>query len=721
MKNSEAGVNVSRRVFLGGAAAATGGLVLGVRFESPARAAVATSEVTAWVSISSNEVVTIQVGASEMGQGVLSGLPQILAEELMVDWRKVVTEAAPAGAAYINPLMGAQMTGGSMSVRGYFQAMLKAGATAREMLVAAAAARLGVSPGDCTVTRGVVTSTSTGQSVTYGAVAADAALLTPPANPTLLSSTRGFQLVGKPVARPDLPRKVNGKALYGIDVRVPGMVYAAIKHCPTIGGSVVGTPATPAGTLAVVPLGNAVAVVAKDTWSAFVGARNVQVNWSIPAASNNLDSSVIATQAASLMSTGTPVVAETEGNPDGALATAQKVLTMTYSVPYLPHACMEPLNCTVQVLADRCDIWVPTQAPGLVVFTASAITGLAPDKIFVHSMLMGGGLGRKFEQDFVAQAVKVAKAIGKPVKLTWSREEDFGNDQFRPMALSRVKAGLDANGRISGWVNRIVSPSILLQRGWIQDGQVDSQAVDGAVDLSYGFLTRRTEYVRHPSAIPAGFWRSVGHSFNAFIVESAIDEMALAAGADPLALRRKLLVGKTRQLTVLNAAAKLGGWGTALPAGRARGIAFNESFGSLCAQVIEIEQVSPAGVTPVQIKVVRVSCAVDCGIAINPDSIEAQMQSGIVHGLNAAQWGEIRFDKGRPQTRNFDNYPMMRLHDMPKVDVKIVTTPGVTVGGIGEVGVPCTAPALANAYAALTGVRLRNLPLRVSTATSGEA
>ena len=715
---------LTRRRFLAGTAATVGGLTIAIDLPLLAKGAAAAtptaSRVTAWVSIGTDESVTILVGASEMGQGVLSGLPQILAEELMVDWQRVKTAEAPPAAAYVNPASGIQLTGGSMSVRGYFDAMLVAGATARVMLIEAAAARLGVPVSTCTAAHGVVTASGIGKSLTYGAVAADAANLTPPTNPPLLSKSRGYQLVGKAVPRPDIPGKVNGGARFGIDARVPGMVYAAIKHCPTLGGTVGSVPAAPAGTLGVVSLGNAVAVVAADTWTAIRAARGLKVTWVLPKSTSGLDSSAIGTAAKTLMATGKPVVAETIGNPDAAIAAAARVLTLTYSLPYVPHACMEPLNCTVSVTATKCELWVPTQAPGFVAGVAAAITGLPISAITVNSMLMGGGLGRKFETDYVAQAVTVAKAIGKPVKLTWSREEDFSNDQYRPMALARVAAGLDASGQVVGWVNRIVSPSILGQRGWIRPNDVDGQAVDGAVQLPYAFKTRRVEYVRHPAAIPVGFWRSVGHSINAFVVESAVDELALAAGSNPLAFRRRLLAGNTRGLAVLNAAAQLGGWGTALPAGHARGIAYHESFGSIAAQVVEVALVSAPGAASPKVRVAKVSAAVDCGLAVNPNSVEAQIHSGIVHGLNAAQWGQMRFDNGVPQTRNFDDYPMMRLHDMPAIQVAVLASPGAPLGGIGEVGVPCAAPALANAYAALTGIRKRDLPLQISTATRGD-
>jgi len=374
-------------------------------------------------------------------------------------------------------------------------------------------------------------------------------------------------------------------------------------------------------------------------------------------------------------------------------------------VPYLAHATLESMNCTASVTASGCEIWAPTQAPGLVQLTASALTGLAPDQITVHCTFMGGGLGRKFELDYVSQAVRVAMAVGQPVKLTWPREEDFANDQYRPMALVRVRAGLDATGNVVAWWYRNVSPSILFQRGWIGPNDVDSQAVDGAIERAYAFGTRQVEYTRHTAGVPVGFWRSVGNSINAFMVESAIDELALLAGTDPVDFRRRLLANDARSLAVLNAAATLGGWGTSLPSGHARGIAFHAAFGSIVAQVVEI-----SGTTPLQIKVHRVACVIDCGRVINPDTVEAQLQGAIVQGMTAALWGTMAFTAGSVSPRNFNHYKMMRMRDMPVVTVQVIEG-GPPIGGVGEPGVPPIAPAIANAYAALTGTRLRTLPL----------
>ena len=490
---------------------------------------------------------------------------------------------------------------------------------------------------------------------------------------------------------------------------LPGMVYAAIKPCPTLGGTVSGTVAVPTGAIAAVSLGNAVAAVAGNTWQAMQAARQLSVNWSIPTSSASLDSTVIQTQAQTLMASGPVIVAESSGDTVGGLAGAASTVDVSYSLPYLAHACMEVLNCTVNLTSSSCDIWVPTQAPSSVLATAAALTGLATSQINVHPTFLGGGLGRKFEVDYVIQAIKIAQAIGQPVKLTWPREQDMGNDQYRPMALSRIQAGVDSTGNIVAWSNRIVSPSILGQRGWIPPAANDSQATDGATALVYGFGSRLVEYVKHPAAVPVGFWRSVGHSINAFAVESAIDEIALSLNIDPLLFRQRLLSASldplaSRGLAVLNQAASLGNWGTSLPSGHAQGLAFSVGFGSLVAEVVEISQ--PAAGS---IKVHKVACAIDCGTAVNPDSVEAQMQGAIHHALSAALWGQVTFSAGVPSARNFSNYRVMVLNESPSISVDIIES-GAALGGVGEPGVPGIAPAVANAYARLTGTRVRSLP-----------
>lgn len=686
--------SVDRRRFLAGA----GGLLLAFTLDGANRAVQAAGgggQVTAWIRIGSNETITVLIGSSEMGQGIYSGLAQLAAEELMVPWGKVRAEPAPASQSWI--------TGGSSSIRGQYLNVRRAGAAAREMLVAAAAQTWGVPVAQCQPVNGTVRNTITGATLTYGTLAPLAATLPVPANPALVPDA-SLKIIGKSVPRTDLPEKVNGSAKYGIDTVLPDMVFATIKHCPWQGGTLRATPPIPPGAIAVVPLGNAVAVVATNTWKAMQAAKELQASWRIPSSAAQADSAVVLAQAQTLMANGTPLLAEGDGNLDAGFASSVRTIDATYTLPYLAHGYMEVLSCTVRLSPDRCEIWVPTQAPGWVLGTAAAVTGLPASKIQVTRTLMGGGLGRKIEQDYVAQALQVAKALRRPVKLTWPREEDMQHDQYRPMALVRVRAGLDASGNVLAWDNRIVSPSILFQRGWIPDGVVDGQSTEGATELPYAFGSRRVEYVRHPAAIPVGFWRSVGHSINAFAVESAIDEAAFASGIDPYVYRKRLLAGDARRLKVLNTAATLGGWTTALPAGHARGIAFAESFGSLAAQVVEISE--PVAGT---IRLHQVACAIDCGRAINPNSVVAQIEGGLLQGLSAALWGEVPFSRGRAVTRNFDNYRVLTMRETPAIKVSVIQS-GAPIGGVGEPGLPPAAPALANAYFRLKGTRVRTLP-----------
>ncbi len=689
----------SRRDVLLGGSSLVIAFTLGLSGREAAAAGVSTP-IGAFIEITGANKVNVLVASNEMGQGIMTGLAQLVAEELMVDWPAVTAQQAPAGWAYANPLFGIQLTAGSSSIRGWFTPLRTAAATAREMLITAGAAALNVPRSSCVAAHGKIHVVATKRSVTYGQIVGDAAKVPPPSNPPLVSK---FRLIGKSVPRVDIPAKTDGSAIYGIDVRLPGMLYACVKHCPTLGGTVASTPAKPAGAIAVVNLGNAVAVVANNTGVAKSLSEELSVHWTIPATSAQLDSALIQSKALQLLANGTPQIAEQFGTPDSALANSAARIDSTYSLPYLAHACMEPLNCTAVVTANSCKIWAPTQSPMLCVFTAQALTGLSPDKITVNPTFLGGGLGRKFEQDYIAQAIKVAQAVKAPVKLTWPREQDFTNDQYRPMAMVKVDAGVDSSGQIKAWIYRNVSPSILGQRNPNMT-DIDTQATEGSDKLAYNFGSRRVEYVIHPAAVPVGFWRSVGHSINCFAVESAIDELALAAGQDPLAFRLKHLAGNARALAVLNAAAALGNWTVTPVAGHARGISFSDAFGSLAAQVVEI-----SAPTATSIKVHNVACAIDCGMAVNPDQVEAQMQGGILHGLSAALWGQVTFAKGVVSPRNFNRYRVVRLPEMPQIKVQIVNSGG-PLGGVGEPGVPPIAPAIANAYARLTGKRIRSLP-----------
>ncbi len=711
---------VDRRQFL----KVTDGILLAMTFPAASHRALAdtsmpaTATGTAYIRIGTDETITIFVGGGEMGQGIYTGLAMGAAEELMVKWDKVKVEPLTAIASWLSA--------GSGGIRSRLPTFLKAGAAAREMLIDAAAQTWGVNRTLCQAIDGTIKNTATNDVLTYGALASLAATLPIPAAPPLTPAA-SYRIIGTPAARADLCGKVNGSAKYGLDAVVEGMALAIVKHAPVMGGTLKATPSVPSGASAVVPLGatatnpvnNAIALVSwlpgANTWGLMETMKNIGGSiWNTPANAALLDSTVFQNQAMSLLGRGAPYIAEKVGDVDAAFASATQVIERTYTLPYLPHACMEVLNCTVRMTPatapyTACEIWAPTQAPNSVQTTASTVTGLPKAAITVYPMFMGGGLGRKFEQDYITQAITTAMAIGRPVKLTWPRSEDMTRDQYRPMAVSRITVGLDAAGNVTAWANRRVSPSINGQRGRVLGATGDSNATEGGRALPYKFGSRLVDYVVHPSPIPVGYWRSVGYSINSFAVESAIDEAALAAGIDPLLFRQNLLATSTdplaaRTLAVLNAAAALGGWSTAVPAGRARGIAVVQAFGTIVAEVAELS-------APVAGDFIlhKVAVAVDCGTAVNPNSVEAQMQGGIFHGLSAAKWGELKWTAGKASVTNFNKYRMTRLKEAPVITVQVINS-GAPMTGCGEPGVPPIAPAIANAYAKLTGTRIRNLP-----------
>ncbi len=696
----------------------------------------------AYVHVGTDGSIVLWFGGSEMGQGAMSGLAQILAEELMVDWNQVTVKQAG-----VDPIVS-YLTGGSSAVSRRYDTLRSAAAAARELLIVAAMTKTGDTHRDNYAARSatVVYTNPVSRAVTtwpYAALATLAASQAVPADLRLTDPGR-FRLIGQPVPRVDIPSKVDGSAKYGIDTWMPGMVFAAIKHCPVIGGTLASTPAKPSGAIAVVPCKasdtrgavtagsvNAVAVVATNTWLAFKLANGLSVSWKAPASTAGVDSAAILAQAQSLMASGQGLCAEPvppAGTTPAAYASAigpavkaalgTPTVDATYTLPYLAHATMEVVNCAVNIVwsstgvAQSCEIWAPTQAAAWTQATAAGLTGLAPAKITVHTTLLGGGLGRKIEQDYVSQAVQVAMAVKKPVKLTWRREEDFAHDQYRPFALVNVKAKL-ASGRISAWSYRNVSQAILGQRGWLPPGAVDSQASEGSTNLPYDLGTRLVEWVPLPAGIPVGFWRSVGSSINAFAVESMIDELARAAGADPFQFRYDNMTDDRARAVLWAADILSASWRNSLPAGHAWGVAIAESFGTWVAQVVDVSQPSSGS-----LKVNRVACVVDCGTVINPDSVEAQMQGGIVHAMNAALWGQMTFAGGKAAQLNFDRYRMMRINDMPQITVQIIQSTNPP-SGIGEPGVPPFAPALANAYARLTGIRVRSLPLFAGSSGGG--
>ena len=698
---------VSRRGFL----TLTGaGLFLPMAFGVTHRAEAATATpkmIGAYIRVAPDNTVTVVVGSTEMGQGIVTGIAQVVASELDLNWAQVRAEHAPASALwpnpYGNPIFGAQLTGGSTSMRGWYGPMRTAAAIVRDVFLAAAAQKLG---GTWTLgTGGMVTDGTTTQE--FSALLDVAATISPS---TTATPTNSMKFVGKTMQRLDIPSKVNGSAVFGMDVRVPGMLHASVAHPPVFGATVKTMPTAPAGTT-LVNLGDAVGVIASDTWSAIRAARTVasRTTWNLPASTDSMDSAKLDALGHTLLTSTsvTPFVGDKAGTPNPGAGAAQ--VDATYSLPFLAHATMEVLNCTASVTADSCEIWAPTQGQQFVLPTAAALTGLSPDKITVHTTFLGGGFGRKIETDYVAHAIKCSKAMGAPVKVTWSRESDFSHDMYRPKAMMRVRASASSTGEISQFIYRNVSASINLQRGYTNSANPeDTGALAGALDLAYGIPNRQVEFVAlAPCDVPLGYWRSVGEGYNTFAVECAVDELALAAGKDPMAFRKASVSGTTgdpRALGVLNAVAKMSNWGTAPAAGRARGVALLKGFGSYVALVAEVGKTAAGEMRPLQF-----FAAIDCGVCVNPGQVQFQLQGGVLHGMSAALWHEQTFTAGAAKVRNFDMYPVVKLDSAPPVTVAVVES-SAAPGGVGETGVPCVAPALANAWAKLTGTRLRTLP-----------
>jgi len=706
---------MQRRDFLQVTGAIGAGLVIGFRI--PDRYGAVPFAPNAWLQIGTDDVVRLTIDKSEMGEGNHTALAMLIAEELDADWTKVKVGPLPENPAGWSRRMS---TGGSTSVRTSWDILRKAGATARAMLMTAAAQTWGADPAACSTANGIVSHTGTSHRLTYGALAAKAAALPVPANPPL-KDPKDFRLLGKPTHRLDTPSKVNGTAQFGIDVRMPGMLVASIERSPVFGGKVKSFDATRTkampGVRHVVQLestswlgtGGAwgvgtesgVAVVADTYWQALEGRRALQITWD---EGPNAALTDIPGRLASL-ATQAGVSARKDGDASAALAAAAKKIDAVYEVPFLHHATMEPMNCTAHVRADGCDVWAPTQNQTRAQEVAAEAAGLSKEKVRIHTTLLGGGFGRRLESDFVAEAVRISKAVNAPVKVIWTREDDTKHGFYRPATYNRLAAGLDAQNKPVAWTHHIVAPPILLKFGPLQNG-IDSTLIDGASDMPY---TVPNVFVDQVAAdmpgIPMGFWRSVGASQNAFVVESFMDELAVAAGRDPYEFRRELLQAKPRHLRTLELAATKAGWGTPLPAGRGRGIAIAEWEPTTCAEVAEVS-VAPDGT----VRVHRVVCAVDCGPVVNPDTIAAQMQGGVVFGLSAALYGEITIENGRVKQGNFNDYQVLRMPEMPVVEVHIVPSTDA-IGGIGEPSVPPTAPAVCNAIFAATGKRIRRLPI----------
>jgi isoquinoline 1-oxidoreductase subunit beta len=701
----------TRRAMLKATAAAGGGLMLGLTIPRLPAAFAAESNAdfspNAFIRIDPDSKITFTIPQVEMGQGIYTALSMILAEELDAPFDNVTVIAAPPDdKLYANPLLGFQATGGSTSVRAFWGPMRIAGAAARAMLVQAAAAKWSVDPASCRTENGEVLHDASAQKAAYGELTQAAASLSPPQNPPLKPAAN-FRLIGMSLKRLDTPDKVNGKAVYGIDARPPGVKIATLASCPVFGGKVAhvndaaahGVP----GVRQVVVLDDLVAVVGDHMWAAKQGLAALDITWDEGPNAGLSTSDVLNGLVAASEKAG--AVAKSTGDVAKALAEGTK-LEATYHVPFLAHAAMEPANCTVDVRSDSCEIWVGNQVLSRAQAIAAEVTGLPLEKVIVHNHLIGGGFGRRLEVDYIGKAVRIAQKVDGPVKVIWTREEDIQQALYRPFYFDRFAASL-SNGRITAWSHRIAGSSILAR--WappsFEDG-LDADAVDGAIDFPYDTPNLHVEYVHaEPPGIPTCFWRSVGPGHNIFVVESFVDELAHAAGQDPVAFRRAHLAKEPRLLACLDLAAEKAGWGGAIPARVGRGVACQSVFGSYVAAIAEAE-VDNNG----EIAIRRVTAAVDCGTAVNPDTVEAQIQGGLIFGLTAALYNEITIAKGRVQQSNFNNYRMMRINEAPAIEVHLVRN-GEAPGGIGEPGTSIAGPALANALFAATGVRLRSLPV----------
>jgi isoquinoline 1-oxidoreductase beta subunit len=721
---------VSRRGFLVTSAAAAGGAALIVGFDlgapaaqSPQPAKAPPNPLSAWVRVARDGSVTLILAKSEMGQGVYTTLPMILAEELDADWSRVRVEQAPTNAAIYD-----HGTGGSQSVRTSWLPLRRAGAAARQMLVAAAAARWAVDPTTCTTEAGVVRGPA-GQSLPYGdLVEAAAALPVPDLEKVPLKDPARFRIIGTSRPRLDIPAKVNGEAVFGSDVRVPGMLYAVVARCPTVGGrvarfdaakakalpgvrQVVEIPAVRAGVFTT----GGVAVVADSTWAAIQGREALDITWDHGPHAKESSASLRA-QFVQLIEKGGTVVRD-EGDAAAALAAGGRRVEAEYDVPFEAHAPMEPLNATVHVRADGAEAWIGSQGPQWPQGAIAEIAGVTPDKVVVHTTLLGGGFGRRYHADYVVEAAQVSKAVNAPVQVVWTREDDIRHDFFRPAALHRLAATLDEQGRPAAWVHRMASTSSNALWGEPGKAKLEDSEIGGAVDVPYAVPRIRFEYANAPTGVPVMWWRSVEHSGNAFVIESFVDELAHAARQDPFEYRRALLAHGTlvkfppgapdgidtkRLLATLELAAQKAGWGTPLPQGRGRGIACHYCFNSYAAQVAEVS------VQDGRVRVHRIVCAVDVGQVVHPDGVKAQVEGAVAYALSAVK-GHVTFRDGQAEQTNFDAFEVIRIDEMPEVEVHAVPST-VAPTGIGEPGLPPCAPAVANAVFAATGKRLRRMP-----------
>jgi isoquinoline 1-oxidoreductase beta subunit len=713
---------VSRRALLVGGLA--GGFLLA--FHLPLRAGnepVQPPDVTAgkfapnaFVRIDAAGKTTLVMPQVEMGQGIYTAVAMILAEELDADFSAVILEHAPANEKlYANPIFGIQATGGSTSVRAFWKPLRAAGATARAMLIRAAAQQWQVEPATCSASNGEVIHAASGRKLGYGALAGAANAQTPPTD-VAVKDPKDFVLIGKPLKRFDTPDKVNGKTIYGIDAMLPGMKFATLAASPVFGGKIGKVDDAAArkipGVRQIVVLDDLVAVIGDHMWAAKKGLEALKIDWD--EGPNARVSSKDVWQDLRAASEKDGVVAKSVGDIAKGLASGDR-LDAAYELPFLAHATMEPLNCTVHFGADSCEIWTGTQIMARVQSEAAKAAGLPIEKVIVNQHLIGGGFGRRLEPDMVVAAVRIAKQVDGPVKVVWTREEDIQHDIYRPVYRDTIAATL-SGGKIVGWKYRITGAAIIAR--WLppafQKG-VDIDAVDGAVDIPYDIPNLHVEYNRaEPPAVPTGFWRGVGPNNNVFAIECFMDELARKAGKDPVTFRRDMLGKNLRQLAALNLAVEKSNWGQPLPSRVGRGVCAQPSFGSFIATVVEAE-IDEQG----EVRVRRITCAVDTGIAVNPDTIVAQIEGGLIFGLTAALYGEITIEKGRVQQSNFHDYRMLRIDQAPKIDIHLIKS-GEAPGGIGETGVTAGPPALRNAIYAATGVALRRLPIDRALISTGK-
>ena len=707
-------IGISRRAFLVTSAAAGGGMLVGFYLPQLGRAEAAPTSAdlftpNAFIRIRPDNSVTLVMPQVEMGQGTYTSMSMLIAEELEVDLAQVTLEAAPPDdKLYANPLTGFQVTGGSTSVMAYWEPLRRAGATARVMLIAAAANDWSVDPLSCRAEKGAVVDPATGRRLKYGELA-DAAAKLPVPDKVALKDPKDFKLIGTPAKRIDTPDKVNGKAQFGIDAIVPGMKIAAVAACPVFGGKLVNVDDSNAiaikGVRQVVRLDDAVAVVGDHMWAAMQGLAALDIDWDDGPNANVSTASIV--EQMEIASHKEGVVAHKEGDITKGMTDSARKVEAVYEVPFLAHAAMEPMNCTVHVREDGCNIWVGNQVVSRAQAAAAQVTGLPPEKVQVHNHLIGGGFGRRLDVDGITQAVVIAKQVDGPVKVIWSREEDIQHDVYKPYFFDRMAAGLDANGAPIAWHHRITGSSVWAR--WLPPtfkNGFDPDTIECAKP-PYELPNILLDYVRHePPGLTTGNWRGVGPTHNIFVVESFIDELAAAAKKDPVEYRRGLLGKSPRVLGVLNLAAEKAGWGQPLAPGLGRGVSVQFAMGTYLSQIAEVE-VSKDG----EVNVRRVVCTLDCGAVVNPDTIAAQIEGGIIFGISAALWGEITLKNGRVEQNNFNDYRVLRINETPLIEVHLVKSTEAP-GGIGEPGTIGIAPAMTNAIFAVTGKRIRKLPIK---------